>query len=156
MYATVVNQRMSNAEHDALIELILQQASAAASPVCHNGTYVVPNDSSILNDFSTYTSVETYESTVNLICVPDACDSEPSIANYTGSGCASTASNATCNVNCDQGYHQVNGPATCYAGVWQEPLPTCEEDPCPNVRFVFSQYVSRLSILNTLIMFPNK
>ena len=104
---------------------------------CYNGTYVTSVSNSVSNDFSTYASVETYESTVNLICVPDACDSEPSIANYTGSGCANTATNATCNVNCDQGYHQVNGPATCYAGVWQEPLPTCEEDPCPNVRIYF-------------------
>ena len=156
MYATNAYQSMSNAEHEALIELILQQDGVAVTPVCYNGTYVVPNDSSTLNDFSTYASVETYESTVNLICVPDPCDSEPPIANYTGSGCASTATNATCDVNCDQGYHQVNGPATCYAGVWQEPLPTCEEDPCPNVRFVFSPNMSLVFQYSTpSIMFPN-
>jgi hypothetical protein len=42
-----------------------------------------------------------------------------------------TPTNDTCNVNCDQGYHQdSSGPATCYAGVWTT-KPTCEEDPCP-------------------------
>ena len=113
---------------------MVEHSFGPTAPVCYNGTYVVPIQSSITDDFSTYARVETYENTVNLICVPDPCDSEPLIANYTGSGCADTASNATCNVNCDQGYHQVNGPATCYAGVWTEPLPTCEEDSCPSVR----------------------
>ena len=119
---------------------------------CYNGTYVTSVSNSVSDDFSTYASVDTYESTVNLICVPDPCDSEPLIANYTGSGCADTASNATCNVNCDQGYHQVNGPATCYAGVWTEPLPTCEEDSCqspPNEILFLNHTASSLNCSNT-------
>ena len=89
-------------------------------------------------------------------CTLLPCRAEPTVTHYTGSGCVNTASNATCNVNCDQGYHQVNGPATCYAGVWQEPLPTCEEDPCPNVRFVFSPNMSLVFQYSTpSIMSPN-
>ena len=133
MYSTRSGYTMSDAEHRSIVEMV-EHSFGRPAPVCYNGTYVVPIQSSITDDFSTYVSVDTYESTESLICAPDPCDSEPLIANYTGSGCANTASNATCDVNCDQGYHQVNGPATCYAGMWTEPLPTCEEDPCPDVR----------------------
>ena len=134
LYATHSRYTMSSAEHQTIIDLVTDNAMTFVPPVCYNGTYVKSVSNSVSGDFSTYASVETYESTIDLICGPDPCDSEPLIANYTGSGCANTASNATCDVNCDQGYHQVNGPATCYAGVWTEPLPTCEEDPCPDVR----------------------
>ena len=133
LYSTRADYTMTDAEHRSIVDMV-EHSFRPAAPVCYNGTYVVPIQSSITDDFSTYVSVDTYESTKSLICAPDPCDSEPLIANYTGSGCANTASNATCDVNCDQGYHQINGPATCYAGVWTDPLPTCEEDPCPDVR----------------------
>ena len=61
------------------------------SLICYNGTYVVRDSTSQTTDISALVKVETYESTNSLICSPDACDSEPVILNYTGSGCAGTS-----------------------------------------------------------------
>ena len=127
LYSTTYDYFMSDAEHQHIFDVAT--TTIDGDLFCYNGTYVVgdPND----DDTSSYVDVETYENTVQLMCTPDSCDSEPVIANYSGSGCAGTSSNETCGIVCDAGYHEENGPASCYAGVWT--LPTCEEDPCPDV-----------------------
>ena len=38
-------------------------------------------------------------------------------------------------MNCDAGYYTVGNPAKCFAGVWMEPLPRCEEQTCSHLPF---------------------
>jgi len=86
----------ATAPRTSSMQSTLHRAVASAftnfyTPICYNGTYVVPNSTSMINDFSTHVSVESFESTDSLICFPDDCNSEPVILNYTGSGCAGTS-----------------------------------------------------------------
>ena len=46
-----------------------------------------------------------------------------------------TLSNGTCVVNCDDGFYTTGNPATCFGGVWMEPLPACIEETCSHLPF---------------------